>query len=51
MHAMHSEDLLTLNELHAILKAAQSARVAAILWLLGGAASFYFISISFHLLK
>lgn len=34
---MHPEDFLTLDEWHALLKAAQSIREAAILWLLGGA--------------
>ena len=34
---MHPEDFLSLDEWHGLLKAAQSAREAAILWLLGGA--------------
>jgi integrase len=34
---MHPEDFLTLDEWHALLKAAQSTRETAILWLLGGA--------------
>lgn len=34
---MHPEDFLSLEEWHALLKAAQTTREAAILWLLGGA--------------
>jgi integrase len=34
---MHPEDFLSLDEWHQLLKSAQSAREAAILWLLGGA--------------
>ena len=34
---MHPEDFLSLDEWHGLLKAAQSTREAAILWLLGGA--------------
>jgi integrase len=34
---MHPEDFLSLEEWHTLLKAAQSPREAAILWLLGGA--------------
>jgi len=35
--AMHPEDFLSLDEWHGLLKAVQSPREAAILWLLGGA--------------
>ena len=34
---MHPEDFLTLEEWHALLKAAQTTREAALVWLLGGA--------------
>lgn len=34
---MHPEDFLSLEEWHGLLKAAQSTREAALLWLLGGA--------------
>ena len=34
---MHPEDFLSLDEWHALLKAVQSPRETAILWLLGGA--------------
>ena len=34
---MHPEDFLSLDEWHELLKAAQSPREAALLWLLGGA--------------
>ena len=37
LNAMHPEDFLSIDEWHALLKAAQSPREAAILWLLGGA--------------
>jgi integrase/recombinase XerD len=34
---MHPEDFLSLDEWHELLKAVQSTREAALLWLLGGA--------------
>ena len=34
---MHPEDFLSLEEWHCLLKATQSTREAALLWLLGGA--------------
>jgi len=33
---MHLEDFLSLEEWHALLKAAKSTRTTALLWLLGG---------------